>query len=368
MKKETLKDPEITISRLSTSAEFAEIKDAWTHLFLQNHNQSVFLSWEWLSAWWEIYGEEKELWILIAQDSNTIVGIAPLVLTVQKRAGIKLRVLQTMGMPLVDVGGFLITNESKKITLAFLAYINQHKNFWDILEFNEFVEDGVETATQGSFFAEKKYPVLKQSTEHYYIPTHEDWLSYYDNLSKKFRKNLRRSLRNADKLGKVKFKAYTGHDVNWDVFEKIIEINRHAHYPRLAHSQSEQKFHQELLKNIAHTARFSVYLLFIDEKPAAYEYGFYHNGRFEDWRAGFDTRYDTTVSIGKLLSLKITEHAFGQGYKEIDFMRGDEDYKKDWKPLSRAHVNTRIFQPRKFKSLLAFYWLRSIKPLIRKKN
>jgi len=368
MKNISLPDHQISIQRLERLEEFQEIKNEWNALFKRNPNQSLFLSWAWQYSWWKIYQPGKELWLLILREKDALVGIAPFMLIHQKRYPVQLRILQTLGTPHADIGGFLQDGNNPNIEIAVFEYLKEMKKSWDVLELNEFSEQYHEIIAAKTSFSSQEYLQVSSVKEHYYISTQGNWQDYYNSLSKKFRKNLRRSVRNADGLGKVELRGFFGDKLTWPLFEKIIEINRHAHYPRLAHSQLEQKFHQELLRNMATTSSMIAYMLFIDDQAAAYEYGFLHNGHFENWRAGFDKRHDPTVSIGILLSLKITEDAFEQNYQEIDFLRGDEDYKKNWRPFARQFTSMRIFQSWKLQSLLAYIWLRYLKPQIKNWN
>ena len=59
-----------------------EIRHEWNDIILENMDFfNPFLSFEWLSSWWEVFGEKRKLSILIAKSSDDIVGIAPLMIS-----------------------------------------------------------------------------------------------------------------------------------------------------------------------------------------------------------------------------------------------------------------------------------------------
>ena len=262
-----------------------------------------------------------------------------------------------------DVGGFLIQNQDASIAKALISYSLDKTKDWDLLELNEFLDQSLEINAGKGTSDKTGVRVTEENNTHYYIPIDKSWDEYYNSLSRKFRKNLRRAERSCSDLGTISLQQYTGNDLTEEHVEAIISVNRYANYPRLYHSQSEQDFLKELL--ICAPQWLNVYLLCINDKPVAYEYGFLYNSCFEDWRAGFDTRIDPAISIGKFVALKITKKTFDQKLKEIDFMRGEEAYKQDWQPAKREFVNLRIFKTEHIIALASYYWLKIIKPRIK---
>jgi CelD/BcsL family acetyltransferase involved in cellulose biosynthesis len=174
-------------------------------------------------------------------------------------------------------------------------------------------------------------------------------------------------LRLAEEIGPVEIRHYTGDQVTWEVFQTVVEINRNAHYPRLYNSPTEQAFIRELTERKApQQGWLDVYILWVNNQPIAYEYGFGYEGRFEDWRSGFDTRFPANISIGKLLAMEVVQKCIQEGYSEIDFMRGDESYKEEWEPSQRDFVNLRIFNNKSVSAFTAYLWLEKIKPMLKK--
>jgi len=354
----------IQIQHITETPEFKSLKDSWNALLEQNHINDAFLSWEWLFSWWKVFNQGKKLWLVTAWKSNQLVGIAPLMLEKRGKLGLGSKILCTLGTPMNDVGGFIIQNQDVQILEALICYIIEQRKKWDILELTEFPVDGPEIQAFESAFNHPGYSIVEKDREHYYLPIDTSWEEYYQGLSSKFRKNLRRADRNSSKLGTVKVKHIAGTRLSWEHFETIVDINQHVHFPRLYHSKLEQDFLKELLDRASKW--INIYFLYIDDNPIAYEYGFLYNNSFEDWRAGFDTRIDPSVSVGKLLSLKITEQCFMRGYSAIDYLRGAHEYKTEWNPQSRHFKELRIFKHQSVMAAVAYLWLRKLKPVLKR--
>lgn len=58
--------------------EFFELEEAWNRLLLKSRANNIFLTHEWVRNWWRVYGKGKKLCVLIAEDGQEIIGIAPL--------------------------------------------------------------------------------------------------------------------------------------------------------------------------------------------------------------------------------------------------------------------------------------------------
>jgi len=358
---------DIKIKHIHDTESFEKLKTAWGVLLSNSSIQSTFLTWEWLFTWWQVNGGKKKLWLITAWRGENLVALAPLML--EKRNTL-IRVLTNIGTPQSDISGFIHALDDKAAIKAITQYLVLNKKNWDILELNEFPCAWVEQPEFSQSFNFNAFWSLKDHNQHFYIQLdHDDWEKYSERLARKFRYNLRRALRLAEEIGPVELDRYQGNQVNWDIFKTIIEINRYAHYPRLYNSPSEQQLIKELVERMALNQNyFEVYILSVNKKPIAYEYGFVYQGRFEDWRSGFDTRLPSNVSIGKVLAMKVTQACISGTYTEIDFLRGDEAYKQEWVPSSRDFTKIRIFNRRKLPAILSYFWLEKIKPYLKKEN
>ncbi|MCP4141126.1 MAG: GNAT family N-acetyltransferase [Chloroflexi bacterium] len=357
-----MKKENIHIRHIGTTEEFESLENAWSELLVQNHVQSAFLSWEWLFSWWKVYAQKKELWLISAWQNEELVGIIPLMLQDEEKSGFHFRTLFPLGSPHCDVTGVLVKNIREEILLALSKYLLEQKKLWDTLALNHFTPNDPALAYIKTIFQEEGLKTREKFSDHYYLELNETWEELHANLSRKFRKNLRRASRLAEGTGKVSMSHYSGSEVTWPTFQKIVDINQHARFPLIYQSPEEQAFHKELSERASKRDLVSIFLLSIDNIPLAYEYGFTYKKRYEAWRAGYDMRFDPAISIGKLLSKMMTEKAFELNYTEIDFLRGDEAYKRDWNTKTRVYTKTRFVK----KSHLLARWLFIFLPEFRK--
>lgn len=358
---------EIKVRNIQDIETFENIRAEWDRLLQRNVFKSAFITWEWINGWWQANGIGRKLWLVTAWQADELVGAAPLMLEIRKKFGFPLRTIVNIGTPQADVGGGLFYNDA--VTFDVWNYLAQNKNNWDILELNELVKDGIECQTAQKAFTFDRFAWREEHKTHYYISLENSWENFSERLARKFRYNLRRALRLAEEIGPVEIRRYTGAQVTWEVFQIIIEINRHANYPRLYNSQTEQLLIRKLVEQSQPKQGWlDVYILWVNGEPIAYEYGFQCEGRFEDWRSGFDTRFPSNISIGKLLAMEVVQKCIQEQYNEIDFLRGVEMYKQEWMPSKREYVSIRIFNRKSLPAMLAYFWLEKIKPILKKKK
>jgi len=351
------------IRLLSDSQSFEDLWAPWNKLLPQNPIQDVFYTWEWLYAWWKHYGKQHELWLITAWHSDELIGIAPLMLVERRKYGLKFRVLCNIGTPDVDVGGFIIQDGNPQIYTAIGNYLITRERLWDVLELNEINSDGLETFHLIPQFENSGYIAFQRSNPHFYIPICNTWKEYLDHIDSKFRREVRSKIRKIEGQSRLTLVHHFGREVTWQDISTVFEINEHGHYPYLYRSSVERSFQREIFELMRGQSWLNLYLLYIDDRPVAYNYGFTYNNRFEDWRAGFDTQY-AGLSLGRILYLMTIEDCFKRGFREIDFLCGDEHYKTRWQTLERAYTQLRFVPRNRLAPLVAYVWPPKLRALL----
>jgi CelD/BcsL family acetyltransferase involved in cellulose biosynthesis len=72
-------DEALRVEVVTDPHEFVALRTRWNALLRESRSDCIFLTWEWLSAWWTHLSGDRLLHILLAWDGDDLVGIAPLV-------------------------------------------------------------------------------------------------------------------------------------------------------------------------------------------------------------------------------------------------------------------------------------------------
>src|SRR2546427_13262833 len=67
------------IQRIEDPADFANLREEWNGLLAASQADCLFLTWEWLYAWWKHLGGRRRLHLLLVRDGRELAAIAPLV-------------------------------------------------------------------------------------------------------------------------------------------------------------------------------------------------------------------------------------------------------------------------------------------------
>lgn len=355
----------LQIRLLQETHSFHDLQADWNALLARNPRQTIFLTWEWLYAWWLHRRGQADLWLVTAWQANELVGIAPLMLQKRKKLGIPQRVLCSLGTPDMDVGGFIVRDGAAEVYAALAEEIRQRAAAWDMLEVNEFERQGREVTALGAAF--RDYPQAQKDNIHYYLPPQENWEVYQKSLSQNARGDARRRLRRLQEKFQITFTHHQGREITWQDMETIFAINEHGRYPHLYRPASERAFQRELLERTSPRGWPEVFLLSLNGQPAAYRYGYTFANRFEDWRNSIDMRL-AKHAAGKALLWLTLENCIQRALSEIDFLRGDEDYKARWQTRERIYTQLRFVNRTRLLSLLFYIWLPRLKRFIRRRR
>ena len=104
-----------------------------------------------------------------------------------------------------------------------------------------------------------------------------------------------------------------------------------------------ERFQRDWLRLAAQQNRLWMNLLIADGKAVGCVYAMRHEQTCYFYQAGMDPSA-ASLSPGTVLVAQTIQRAIEEGCTEFDFMRGDEPYKRRWKP-TRERTNFRIILP-----------------------
>jgi CelD/BcsL family acetyltransferase involved in cellulose biosynthesis len=277
--------------------------------------------------------------------------------SVMRKYGLKYRLIHSLGAPNTDESDFFSRGKDTEVLGALCDYLLSQRNLWDALELNEFhLENSAAKFVESYFATRRGCIVLAKSNIHYHIPITEAWDSYWKKLSKNLRHNIERRLRRVQENHQLGFQVIEGRDVTWENFEEIFAVNAQGNYPEKYKSERERNFHRELMERMRDKNWIRIAILRFDGHPAAYDYGFAVQGKFEDWRTGFDLNYADWAG-GTLMLYFELKYFFMEKFQDLDFLRGEYNYKDKWVPATREFVQVRIVQSHKLSARLALIWI-----------
>lgn len=330
---------------ISKESEFFALKDTWNQVFNASGTKNIFLSWDWCFYWWKHFGKDKKLLILLIEENQSAIGIAPLMLA---KGGLRTfwkPVVQFIGSDMADYSDFIILSNRKAVLSEIWAYIRTQLR-WSTWELRKIPEDSDNLKFLRDILSESKYPLIESIFSYNpIVQLQGTWEEYYKSISKGLRQDIRTSLNKLSKKGQVNFEIYK--DTSGKaILNRIFEIHRKRQITKVGRSMFESEVKRNFISDICATfgKRGWLYIpvLKLDDEIISYALGFNYRGVIYYWIVAFDPDFANT-SPGKVLIKYLLENSFQQGQTELDFMLGDELYKLRWSTAKRANFEVYVY-------------------------
>lgn len=311
------------------SSAFAALRQEWNLLLARSSFNSVFLTWEWQTAWWECLGTGELTIVAFHNADNKLIGIAPLFST---QTGGSCQ-LQLVGCSEVaDYLDIIIAAGSEpEVYSGFLRFLTgSAAPAWDSVRLCNLHESSLshrllpELARSAGLQAK-----VEEDEVAPYLPLPATFDAYLEGLDKKQRHELRRKLSKIDREVS-----------NWrwfqvrDQADMLAWVDRFIELHRLASANKNEfmsgqmpAFFHRLARAMAEEGWLQLAFIEIDGQLAAALFNFDYAGRIWVYNSGFNPQIYTTLSPGIVLNAHLIAHAIESGHRVYDFLRGDEIYK-----------------------------------------
>jgi len=335
----------LSIRRLPEE-EFPDVKHEWDSLLEKSVTNEVFLLWEWMYSWWEVFKDaSKELYLLRGKNSmGETIGIAPFYLEKQTLFGsFKRNIIRFCSSieTYPDHLDIIATKEYEDVfSEAVLTYLIQHDKDWDLIKL-----DGVHENAIIKKYLTSAHPNLKEllitsipDANCPYLDMDKSFEDYLKSFSPKKRQTLLRKRRILMNREKAVFKT-----VNCDEEpEKYIQELFSLHDVRAKQKgikttfsgEDIYRFHNKAVHCLLKEGKVILAFLYKESNPLVSYYCVKHNNKYYYYQAGLSYEGEKKSAGTVLLSL-LLEEAFREGCREFDFLRGSEEYKFYWTKNSR---------------------------------
>ena len=299
-----------------------------------------------MSTWWKHYGKGRKLTILLIEDKDKIIAIAPLMHSeYSTKFGIKLRKIEFIGTSHSDYHNFILTVKETECLKLFMNYLYDYPDRWDCLELREIPEtfrsiDLLRRMSQGSNTLKERVSSICP-----YILLPNSYEVFFGKLGRNMRRNLRRWSRKLREEYEVKFDKIDNIDSIQKAIKTFYELHRKRWrskgLPGLFADKIFRDFHLDIAKCFAGRGWLNLSFLTVNDKPISSSYGFEYNQKFYYYLSGFDSEY-SKYGVGNILNMHLIDNCIRREMKEFDFLRGADPYKSSWNTLNRRNIELSI--------------------------
>jgi CelD/BcsL family acetyltransferase involved in cellulose biosynthesis len=343
----------LQVKTVKTWDELEAIRPGWERILQGAEALTIFSTLEWLGAWWKAFAKDKELVAPVFSNSDDeIVGIVPLYTDLVETAlPFRVRRLRFVGDGSEDSDNLdLIIRAGYEIscTQGFLSWLESNPD-WDICELNTLPLDSVALPLLVSDLKRRKWTLRQLEGPRTTISLPDTWESYLEQtISKKEKTKIGYYTNRLQKRFKVSIIKCD--DVKELPASLTTLFNLHQKRWQLkggtgAFASAERS---ELYYNMAPTfverEWLEFWILRLDGKPAAAQYGFRYRNVVYSLQEGFDPAY-SSERVGYVLRAHVLKTLIGQGVRQYDFLGGEEASKVRWGAQKRSYADIRFARP-----------------------
>lgn len=352
------------VQRITELADLEPYRERWDEIA----GDCPFRSWAWQSTWWQHYGADAQLLVLLVfdeddancqpattcsdttNDADRLVAVLPCYLASTFARGQVLRLLGD-GEVCSDHLDLLAKPTEAGLAASTLArYLCRNAGEWDTTDFTAIGPDNLGLALLSTELSSLGCHVRRcPNQSRWSIALPADWEAFLALQSKSHRKQLRRLERRVLDTEQAVWhlvQTVAEFEVAWPL---LIDLHQRRRIslgePGCFASPRWAAFHRDIAKQLLGNGQLRLSWLEIAGQPVAAEYHF--AGQHATWayQGGVDPdRIDEEP--GRLSMIRTFQHAIAEGHQQLDLLRGDEPYKAHWRAEPQEIYDIQIVPPR----------------------
>jgi len=342
----------LVVQRIEDTATFETLRQEWSELLQASAANCVFLTWEWLFAWWRNLSEGRRLSLVTVRRGGRLIAVAPL--AVRPRSLSRLLPWPSLEFLGTDIAGsdyldVIVRRGHESEGLAAVADALAATGV--VLELSH-VPSSASAAAQLAADLARRLGWTASTSRVNVCPfialSGHSWPSYLASLGSAHRYNVQRRLKNLTKQFEVRFEQVSSEDQRREALELLIDLHNRRWRER-GGSQSFataalRAFYDDVSRLGLERGWLRLFILRLDGRPTAALHGYQYCGVFSFYQAGFDPEF-AKQSVGLVTMALAIKRAIEEGAEEYDLLHGDEPYKYQWASKTRDLDRIELFSP-----------------------
>lgn len=340
----------LCVEVISSEAGFDAIAEEWNSL-VKAADVQIFQTYEWQRIWWEIFGGNNLLHILLFRNQEQLVGIMPMFFDCHRILGTPVyRCLRMIGSRIIQpeegsvpvelafsdyLSVIALPEHEQKVGRSLRYYLHALRDeIYDEIILEEVPEKSVLfTSLLPNFEEDSKWQcTIKEASVCPQIEFPESWDDLLSNLSSNARYQIRRDIRKItdDEIFELQT-AQTSREVE-EAFANLVEFHQHRWHnlgqPGIFADKRILKFFREITMKFHEKGWLSFKSLAAEGECVAVDLLFKFKGILYMIQRGFDDSSEYNQhGPGNVLLYSVIKEAIQDGFKKYDFLRGEEKYK-----------------------------------------
>jgi CelD/BcsL family acetyltransferase involved in cellulose biosynthesis len=357
--------PAYALRVIETREDLGALKKTWDAL-AQKHSYAPFLSSDWFEMWIEHFLADGRLHVLALEREGIVEGIAPFMLKKERYKGIRINKVELMGNVYSPVRYFLFRNPDderrREALFHIFRYFREDFKQWDVMDLHAIPEENNDFLVVCDTSSKCNYSTLTYGCFRNMYLTGIDYSGeqYWAERPKSIRKDASYQTRRLEKSGNLEFRVVTRGgelDTYMDIYYNLYALSWQER------ERVGPTFHRDLAEVAARNGWLRLGFLFLDDEPISCQFWISAYRRAYILKTFYDRKFHS-YSPGKILTLEMARYVIDiDEVHTIDYLHGDEEYKRAWTPDIRERKGIIVFNNTakgNFLSLLMRYVLPAV--------
>jgi CelD/BcsL family acetyltransferase involved in cellulose biosynthesis len=324
----------IAVDVVEDFSSLRELQPVWNSFLSRSCNKSVFLTWEWIETWWQAYGFNFNLLVLVAHDRGAVCGIAPLVVRRGSSARLELFGQNKAYGEYLD---FIVPRDLERDVIPALCrriILLGALGKWRGVHFATVLVDSPNLALIEEEFAKGGVALQRVSARVCpFVELPAAWEEYLMLKGKDFSRRVLYNERRLARSGKVTLELPRDESEIDGFFDELVEL-----HSRRWNQEVDAKFftfHRHIAHLFFGLNQLLLCRLRVGQRVVAAKYDFLFDNKVWGYQGGWLPEFKDR-EVGSVLLCEIFKWSVGQKYREYDFLEGDAWYKRRWSTAHRS--------------------------------
>ena len=329
----------MNIQVVHTEDGLRALEEEWNSLLSRSAANTIFLTWEWISSWWECYAQPRDrLYILSVRDSvDDLVGILPFFQRRERQYLLgRITTLRFIGDGSADsdyLDLILASGREEVVLDASWRFLDSQKGTWDVLELAGTPETSPTVAWLKRLVHQERLLIRNETVPCAVSHLPDSWDEYVASLKPRFRTKVRSVLKKLEESPGFRFYAINTDDELNGGLRTLFDLHSRRWQMKgkegVFHRSEKQRFYERFASLFLRRGWLAFDFLEIDKKVAACQLSLRYAGVQFLLQEGFDPSFSPD-SVGIALRALVFRKAIADGFRTYDFLAGVGRHKTQW--------------------------------------
>jgi CelD/BcsL family acetyltransferase involved in cellulose biosynthesis len=336
---------------IQTESGLSALEQNWNPLLQRSRADTIFLTWEWISSWWECYAQAADrLHVITVRDhAGDLIGVLPFFQRKLRQFFLRrLKTLRLIGDGSVDsdyLDLIIAHGQEDAVFDAVWRFLRDQKRTWDVLELAGVPETSPTVGWLERLVQQEGFLVRKETLPCAVSSLPDSWDEYLASLKPRFRTKVRSVLRKLDEGQDFRFYTVeTEHELKVGL-QTLFDLHGRRWKTKGGEGvflrPEKRRFYESFAPRFLKRGWLAFDFLELDGKVAACQLCFRYAGTQFLLQEGFDPELSPD-SVGIALRALVFRKAISDGIKAYDFLAGLGRHKTQWQVSVKNSENISV--------------------------